>query len=304
MLSKLFARLRKQHGVAVAVLKAGDEMFSNERTILITGSTDGVGRRVAERLERAGTTILVHGRNTERGEEVVASIRRAGGAATFYAADFSSLAEVRELAETILREHQRLDVLVSNAGIGVGRFREGRQLSRDGHELRFAVNYLAGFLLTRMLLPLVTARRGSRIVNVSSVGQQRIDFADVMLTRGYDGRRAYCQSKLAQIMFTFDLAEELKSKGVTANGLHPATYMDTTMVRLDGLQPMSSVDEGADAILRLVESPDLDGRTGLYVDGTRDSRANDQAYDTHARARLRALSCELVGLATPADLAS
>jgi NAD(P)-dependent dehydrogenase (short-subunit alcohol dehydrogenase family) len=301
---KLFVRFRKPHGVAVAVLKTGGEMASNERTILITGSTDGVGRRVAERLARAGTTILIHGRNAERGTEIVASIRRAGGAATFYAADLSSLAEVRRLAKTIVNEHQRLDVLVNNAGIGVGRPGDGRRLSRDGHELRFAVNYLSGFLLTHLVLPLLAARTGSRIVNVSSVGQQKIDFADVMLTRGYDGRRAYCQSKLAQVMFTFDLAEELKNKGVTANCLHPATYMDTTMVRLDGFQPMSSVDEGADAILRLVQSPDLDGKTGLYVDGTRNSRANDQAYDAQARARLRALSCELVGLSTPADLVS
>jgi NAD(P)-dependent dehydrogenase (short-subunit alcohol dehydrogenase family) len=161
------------------------------------------------------------------------------------------------------------------------------------------VNYLSGFLLTRLLLPLVTAQRGSRIVNVSSVGQQRIDFADVMQTRKYDGGRAYCQSKLAQIMFTFDLAEEIKDSGATANCLHPATYMDTTMVRQDGLSPMSFIDEGADAILHLVSSPDLDGKTGLYFDGMRPSKADAQAYDPSARKRLRSLSWRVVGLSPP-----
>jgi NAD(P)-dependent dehydrogenase (short-subunit alcohol dehydrogenase family) len=274
-------------------------MATGRRTIFITGSTDGVGRRVAERLGEAGATVLVHGRSKDRAEDVVGSIQRAGGAAYAYLADLSSLTEVRRLAETVRRDHSRLDVLVNNAGIGTGPHGNRRDVSQDGHELRFAVNHLAGFLLTRLLLPLLTAQRGSRIVNVSSVGQRRIDFADVMLTRGYDGVRAYCQSKLAQIMFTFDLAQELEDSGVTANCLHPATYMDTTMVRLSGARPMSSVDEGADAILQLVDSPDLSGKTGRYYDGMHASRANDQAYDANARARLRALSFQLVGLADP-----
>jgi NAD(P)-dependent dehydrogenase (short-subunit alcohol dehydrogenase family) len=173
-------------------------------------------------------------------------------------------------------------------------------VSRDGHELRFAVNYLSGFLLTHLLLPLVTAKRGSRVVNVSSIGQQALDFADVMLTRGYDGRRAYCQSKLAQILFTIDLAAELEGAGVTVNCLHPATYMDTTMVRQSGASPLSSVEEGADAILQLIESPDLAGQTGLFFNGLKPARADAQAYDATARARLRALSFELVGLKDPA----
>ncbi len=169
-------------------------------------------------------------------------------------------------------------------------------MSRDGYELRFAVNYLAGFLLTRRLLPLLKAGGPARIVNVSSVGQQPIDFSDVMLTRGYSGVRAYCQSKLAQIMFTFDLAEELAGSGVTANCLHPATYMNTTMVRQAGVAPMSTVDQGADAIFNLAVGTGLDGRTGLYYDGQRPSRANAQAYDAAARERLRLLSLNLAGL--------
>ena len=145
------------------------------------------------------------------------------------------------------RETDALDVLVNNAGIGTAG--NAREVSADGFELRFAVNYLAGFLLTRLLLPLLEKRAPSRIVNVASAGQQAIDFDDVMLTRGYSGVRAYCQSKLAQILFTIDLAEELKDRAVTVNALHPATYMDTTMVRLSGARPMSTVEEGGEAIL-------------------------------------------------------
>jgi len=271
-------------------------MAGMEKTILITGSTDGVGRRVAERLARAGTTILIHGRDRNRGEQVLAAIRHAGGEGEFYAADLSSLAEVRSLADAVKGDHHELDVLVNNAGIGTGGSRNGREVSQDGYELRFAVNYLSGFLLTRLFLPLLQRQPESRIVNVSSLGQQEIDFDDVMLTHGYSGRRAYCQSKLAQIMFTFDLAQELEGSGMIANCLHPATYMDTTMVRLSGVQPMNSVDAGADAILQLVESSGLKSRSGLYFDGLQPSRANAQAYDLSARARLRSLSFQLVGL--------
>ena len=217
------------------------------KTILVTGSTDGVGRWVAERLAAEGARVLVHGRDRKRGEAVVADIVEAGGAATFLPADLASLAEVRRLAEAVRRETDGLDGLVNNAGIGTaGNLRE---LSADGFELRFAVNYLAGFLLARLLLPDLEKRAPSRIVNVASAGQQAIDFSDVMLARGYSGVRAYCQSKLAQILFTIDLAEELKGRAVTVNTLHPATYMDTTMVRLSGARPISTVEEGGEAIL-------------------------------------------------------
>lgn len=272
-------------------------MDMSGKTILITGSTDGVGRRVAERLATTGATVLVHGRNKARAEDLVCRIHDAGGKAAFYLADFSSLDEVRTLTDAVERDHDRLDLLINNAGIGTSGGDAGRQVSRDGHELRFAVNYLAGFLLTRRLLPLLRASGPARIVNVSSAGQQPIDFSDVMLTRGYSGVRAYCQSKLAQIMFTFDLAEELAGSGVTVNGLHPATYMDTTMVRLSGVTPISTVDQGADAILNLATNDDLNGRTGLYFDGLRPARASAQAYDAAARRNLRTLSQSLTGLA-------
>jgi NAD(P)-dependent dehydrogenase (short-subunit alcohol dehydrogenase family) len=270
-------------------------------TILITGSTDGVGRAVAQRLAADGARVIVHGRDRARGESVVERVASRGGEARFLRADLASLAGVRSLAEAVRGECDGLDCLVNNAGIGTSGDR--RELSADGFELRFAVNYLAGFLVTRLVMPLLEARAPSRIVNVSSLGQQPIDFSDVMLTRGYSGVRAYCQSKLAQILFTIDLAEELRDRDVTVNCLHPATYMDTTMVRLSGARPISTVEEGGDAILQLIRPPALEGRSGLYFNGLRESRANAQAYDPDARKRLRALSFELVGMADPATAA-
>ena len=267
------------------------------RTALVTGSTDGVGRLVARQLGAAGARVLVHGRNWERGEGVVAEIEQGAGTAEFLAADLASLAEVRRLAESVRSSTDRLDILINNAGIGTGGPGARRQTSVDGHELRFAVNYLAGFLLTRLLLPLIKESAPARIVNVASAGQQAIDFADLMLTRGYSGTRAYCQSKLAQIMFTIDLADELRGSGVTVNALHPATYMDTTMVRQAGITPWSTVEEGAAAILNLATSPALDGRSGLYFNGQIEARAEAQAYDREARRRLKAISLELTGCA-------
>ena len=268
-------------------------MTMSDKTVLITGSTDGVGRRVAERLAQMGATVLIHGRDRARAESLLATIRDAGGTAEYYCADLAQLAEVRALAEAVERDHDRLDVLINNAGIGPGPG-EAREVSADGHELRFGVNYLAGFLLTRMLLPLLQRSAPARIVNVSSGGQQPIDFSDVMLTRAYDGARAYRQSKLAQIMFTFDLAQELAASNVTATCLHPATFMDTTMVRASGITPTSSVEEGADAIMQLATSSALEGHTGLYFNGLRPGHVNAQAKDAAAREQLRTLSRELV----------
>jgi NAD(P)-dependent dehydrogenase (short-subunit alcohol dehydrogenase family) len=296
---ELFAVLGSAKNRLRTAICEDDAMSDKTKTILITGSTDGVGRRVAERLAMPGNTILIHGRNRERGGSLTRAIRDLRGTATFYPADFASLDDVRRLAEEVRRDCPRLDVLINNAGIGVAGAHPGRCESRDGFELRFAVNYLAGFLLTRLLLPLLKDDPAARIVNVASVGQQAIDFSDVMLSRGYSGGRAYMQSKLAQILFTIDLAEALKGTGVTVNSLHPASYMATTMVRQAGVSPWSTVEEGAAAILNLAISPDLAGRGGLYFDGLRESRANSQAYDASAREKLRALSLQLTGLASP-----
>ena len=268
------------------------------KTALVTGSTDGVGRFVAQKLAEEGWRVLVHGRDDRRGQQVVAEIRAKRGSADFLRADLSTLAGVRSLAQRVQSMTDHLDLLINNAGIGSGGAAGTRQRSADGHELRFAVNYLAGFALTRLLLPLLKKSAPARIVNVSSLGQQAIDFSDVMLTRGYTGTRAYCQSKLAQISFTFDLAHELEGSGVTANALHPATYMDTTMVRQAGVHPVSTVEQGGEAILQLAVSPALEGKSGLYFNGLREARADAQAYDAGARQRLKTLSLELIATAT------
>jgi NAD(P)-dependent dehydrogenase (short-subunit alcohol dehydrogenase family) len=267
----------------------------NGKTALITGSTDGVGRMVAKRLGADGWRILVHGRDRARGQEVVAAIGKAGGDAELLIADLSSLAEVRRLAGDVQCATSRLDLLINNAGTGSGGPQGVRQESADGHELRFAVNYLSGFLLTDLLLPLLKKSIPARIVNVSSAGQEAIDFADVMLMREYGGLRAYKQSKLAQIMFTIDLARELDGSGITVNALHPATFMNTTMVR-EFSAPISTVEEGADAILNLAIAPDMAERSGLYFNGQREAEANRQAYDDRARQQLKALSRKLTGL--------
>src|ERR1700722_14636255 len=247
-------------------------MTTKGRTVLITGSTDGVGRYVAEGLAAQGWRVIVHGRDRTRGEALVEQITQKGGEARFLVADLSSLAEVRSLADAVRREGDSLDALVNNAGIGTSGAQ--RELSADGFELRFAVNYLAGFLLTRQLLPMLASPKSARIVNVASAGQQAIDFSDVMLTRGYSGVRAYRQSKLAQILFTFDLAQELAGQNIAVNCLHPATYMDTTMVRLSGAHTISTVEQGGEAILQLIDGPALAGKTGLYFNGMRESRAD------------------------------
>ncbi|MCP4621681.1 MAG: SDR family NAD(P)-dependent oxidoreductase [Bradyrhizobium sp.] len=268
------------------------------KTVFITGSTDGVGRYVATRLAEQGVKVLIHGRDAARAEAVIADIKRAGGEApVFYQADLSSLAETRKLADRVLADQTRLDVFVNNAGIGSQNEGPQRQVSRDGHELRFAVNYLAGFLLAHLLLPRLKASAPSRIVNVASLGQHPIDFDDVMISRNYSGSRAYAQSKLSQIMFTIDLAAELAGSGVSVNSLHPATYMNTTMVRAGGITPMSTVEQGGDAILHLVSGDDVASRSGLFFNGMNEMKANPQVYDADARAKLKALSLRLTGLA-------
>jgi NAD(P)-dependent dehydrogenase (short-subunit alcohol dehydrogenase family) len=271
-------------------------MKMDGKTVLVTGSTDGVGRYVASKLAEAGATVLVHGRDRQRAATLIDEIRRQGGAAIFYQADLSSLAGTRQLADAVMAEHKRLDVLISNAGIGSLSLGPERRTSADGHELRFAVNYLSGFLLAYLLVPLLKAAAPSRIVNVASLGQHPLDFDDVMLTNRYTGTRAYAQSKLAQIMFTIDLAEELQGSGVSVNSLHPATYMNTTMVRAGGITPISTVEQGGEAILHLAAGEDMAGRTGQFFNGMAQARANPQAYDAAARRQLRALSLALTGL--------
>jgi len=265
------------------------------KNVMITGSTDGLGREVARRVAALGAHVIVHGRNQERGKAVVDEITKEGkGSARFYAADLASLDEVRALAQAILRDYDRLDVLVNNAGIWVNKGE--RQVSRDGHELHFAVNYLSGFLLTRTLLPRLVESAPARIINVSSGAQSPIDFDDLMLERPGRAAQGYGHSKLAQILFSIDLAEELKDKNVIVTALHPATLMNTTMVREAGVPVRSSVNDGADAVMRQILG---DVKSGAFYNRLEPARANAQAYDGVARARLRQVSLELTGLDGP-----
>jgi NAD(P)-dependent dehydrogenase (short-subunit alcohol dehydrogenase family) len=280
-------------------LRAMTTSEPSRKTALITGSTDGLGRAVARALAASGFMVLIHGRDPQRGEDLEREIRERGGSAHFHRADFASLAEVRALAGAVRQSHDRLHLLINNAGIGTG---DGsgrpapRRTSADGYELRFAVNYLAGYLLTRLLLPVIVAGAPARIVNVASAGQYPLDFDNLMLTRAYSGMRAYAQSKLAQVMLTFDLAAQLRGSGVTVNCLHPATYMNTTMVREAGVAPVSTVEEGAAAVMQLAVSEGVAGRTGEYFDGLHPARANAQAYDANARRRLAEASARLTGV--------
>lgn len=270
------------------------------KTVLITGSSDGLGKAVALRAAAAGATVLVHGRSRAKSEPVLEEVRRAGSKdAELYIADLASLDDVRRLAAEVTARHRRLDVLLNNAGVALFRG-EPRQLTSDGHELHLQVNYLSHFLLTRLLAPLLKAGAPSRIVNVSSLGQAPIDFDDVMLEHGYSGERGYCQSKLAQILFTIDLAERLKGTGVAVMSLHPATFMDTNMVVGQGLEPRSRVEDGLDATFRLAFSPEHEGETGGFYNQLQPGQPNAQAADPEARRRLWALSERLTGL-QPSD---
>jgi len=267
-----------------------------EQTILITSATSGLGRELAQALAQQGATLLLHGRDADRGREIVRQIRETTGndGIQFLCADLSSLREVDELARAVISRVTRLDVLVNNAGVGFGKDTSKREISRDGYELRFAVNYLASYLLTDRLIPLLKASVPARIVNVASIGQAPLQFDNLMFTSGYEGVTAYRQSKLAMIAWTFDLAERLAGTGVTVNALHPASLMPTKMVLEAGWQTMSTVEEGLKATLRLVVDPALEHVTGKYFDGLSLAKANAQAYDRSVQQRLATLSQQLV----------
>ncbi|MFJ7244061.1 SDR family NAD(P)-dependent oxidoreductase [Kitasatospora sp. NPDC098652] len=268
------------------------------RTVLITGSTDGLGRALAHRLAAEGATLLLHGRDRERLDRTAREVAEAHGTArpATLLADLAELDQVRALAAEVRATTDRLHVLVNNAGIGAGE-PDGRtrRTSADGHELRFAVNHLAGFLLSLELLPLLRASAPARIVNVASAGQQEIDFDDLMLERGYNGTSAYCRSKLAQIACGMELAARVPAAEVTVNSLHPSTYMPTKMVLREIGHSIDSLEDGVTATHRLVTDPALAGITGRYYDRLREARANRQAYDLRARAELWERCLELVG---------
>ncbi|MEJ2251819.1 MAG: SDR family oxidoreductase [Candidatus Lokiarchaeota archaeon] len=267
----------------------------NSMKILITGSTDGIGKLTATMLAEKGAHVLIHGRDPQKLSNVIKEIKSKSGNPDVegFIADFNALKNVRQLVTELLEKHQDLDVLINNAGIGLT---GERKISEDGYELRFTVNYLAPFLLSHLLIPALKKASPSRIVNVASIGQHPIDFKDIMFEKNFDPHQAYRKSKLALIMFTFTLAEKIKDSGITVNALHPGTYLDTKMVLEAGITPMGSAESGAKAEVYLATSPDLNGITGKYFDVMEESKAIKQAYDIEAREKLWSISKKFTGL--------
>lgn len=262
---------------------------------LVTGATAGLGRAVAGALAEHGMHVLVHGRDAKRTAAVAGQITGSGGTAQAVLADLASLEQVRKLADQVKADREAIALLVNNAGIGAGRppYRK-RQLSADGHELRLAVNYLAPALLARRLIPVLKRGAPARIVNIGSVGQAPVDFADLRMDNHYTGADAYYRSKFALGAFTFDLAEELAGSGITVNCLHPASLMNTHMVRESMIPPMSTVGAGLKAVMNLATGPAGGTVTGGYFDGRNQARAHEGTYDPAIRSRLRTVTAELL----------
>ncbi len=268
---------------------------AGQRVILVTGSTGGLGREAALALARAGDHVIIHGRNAERAQQVIRQIEEHGrGSAKFYKADFASLADTKRFATAVLADYDRLDVLVNNAGVFVPDQQE-RRVSDDGYELHFQVNYLAGYVLTNMLLPLLESSAPSRVVNVAS-GQRPLDFDDLMFEKDYDGFDAYLRSKNAQIMMTFAMEPYLSSRSISTNALFPSGLMNTDMVIEAGFEPESSVETGRDALLQLIND---DVGTGNFFNVFEVGEAISQASDPGAQRQLMEASEELTSIRFP-----
>jgi NAD(P)-dependent dehydrogenase (short-subunit alcohol dehydrogenase family) len=263
-----------------------------QRVILVTGSTGGLGRETALALARGGDHVIIHGRNVQRAHQVIQEIEEDGrGSARFYRADFASLEETKGLAIAILADYDRLDVLINNAGVLLPD-QEERRVTEDGYELHFQVNYLAGYVLTGMLLPLLEASAPSRVVNVAS-GQRPLDFDDLMLANDYNGLEAYFRSKNAQIMMTFAMEAVLSKRSISINALFPSGLMNTDMVIEAGFEPQSSVETGRDALLQLVND---DVGTGKFFNVFEVGEAILQASDIEAQQQLMRVSEELTSV--------
>jgi NAD(P)-dependent dehydrogenase (short-subunit alcohol dehydrogenase family) len=256
------------------------------KTVLVTGSTDGIGRQTAVELAALGADVLVHGRAARRGAAALAAVQAAsaGGSAALYLANLSTVAGVRELGARIRAEHARLDVLVNNAGV----YSDERRVTGDGLELTFAVNVLAPFVLSRELLPPLRAAAPSRIVNLSSASHWtgEMHWADLQSASGYDAIAAYDQSKLAVTLLTFELARRLTGSGVTVVCLDPGD-VDTKMLRA-GWPDLPGVDvvAGAATSVHLAASPDVVGVSGVYYEGGRETAPLEASRDRGSQARL------------------
>lgn len=266
-----------------------------KQKVMVTGATGGLGRALVQRLASNGATVVAHGRSRERLDKLVDEVDASTSMRIdTLQADLADLREVDRLADEVLERYDTLHVLVNNAGVGFGRRGGRRELSADGIELRFAVNHLASYHLARRLSGLLTASAPSRIVQVASAGQYPLDPDDPLSEKNYDGVTAYRRSKLAQVMASYDLAGDLVGTGVTVTALHPATFMDTAMVREYGQPPHSSVEEGLEATWRLVADEGLDSVSGIYFDGQQEGRTDPQADDPAVRSWVRQLSDSLI----------
>jgi len=268
----------------------------NGKLCLITGASDGIGKATARELAAAGAHLVLVGRNEEKTQRAASEITQQTGSDQIEVliADLSSQQQVRDLAAAFLQRHDRLDVLINDAG---ALFTDRRE-TVDGLEMTFALNHLAYFLLTNLLLDVLKASAPARIVNVASSYQRAVDLDDLQNTRSYNGWDAYGQSKLANILFTFELARWLAGTGVTANALNPG-FVDSNFQRAAGLNMRGQLtpDQGAQTPVYLAMSPDVEGVTGEYFDSKRSTRANAQAYDESIQRRLWQISADLTGLA-------
>jgi NAD(P)-dependent dehydrogenase (short-subunit alcohol dehydrogenase family) len=275
------------------------------KVVLITGGTSGIGKAAATTLAGMGAEVVVTGRNRERGEEAVEEVRHESGnqKVSLLLADLAVQAEVRGLAEEFKEQHDRLDVLLNNAGLILNH----RTETPDAIETTLAVNHLAPFLLTNLLLDVLKESAPSRIVTVSSEAERagKIDFDDLQSERGYSPFRVYGMTKLANIMFTFELAERLEGTGVTANCLHPggvntnfgANNRGGTVLLFRMLKPfMRRPEQGADTLIYLAASPEVEEMTGRYLTDREVQAPSKEAYDEHVRKRLWEVSEELTGL--------
>lgn len=264
------------------------------KTVLVTGSTDGIGRQTALQLADLGARVIVHGRSAPRVQELVATIRQRDAPAEGFVADLASLPQVRRLAEEVLEAAPHLHVLINNAGV----YLRHRRLTKDGYESTLAVNHLAPFLLTNLLLPRLKQSAPSRLITVASTAHRSgyLDWDNLNGEQAYDGYSAYACSKLCNILFTYELAERLRDTEVTANCLHPGV-VGTKLLEagFPGLGGMT-VLEGARTSVHLASSAKLAEISGAYFVGRRPERSSAASYDPATRRRLWDVSREMVGL--------
>lgn len=273
------------------------ESSMSSKTVLITGSTDGVGRITAEKLALRGATVLIHGRSADKISSTVESIKQITRNDNIYGyqADLGFLAQTQQLAERVLSEHSILDILINNAGIGPSSSKDQlkRILSEDGYELRFQINYLATAMLCHLLLPALKLAKG-RIINIASAAQLPLQFDDLMMENKFNSSSAYAQSKLAVIMFSFLFAKKVRDECVTVNALDPGSFLNTRMVQQAYGVTGNSPESGAIAQLFLASAPELNGVTMQYFSQLRPAKANAQAYDFLAQQRLWEITNQLL----------